>query len=117
MNIAVKTIAAGMRRSSIFLPPFCINFIITFVSKLGERKMKKRYTKLDKLQVVFAVSAAISALIATVSETYQWMFKLVHILIAFNLIALGFQRLREKRSFSSYFIIGLAALIIVLSLS
>ncbi|MBT2636803.1 hypothetical protein [Bacillus sp. ISL-39] len=44
-------------------------------------------------------------------------FKHVHILFAFTLIVLGVQDLIVKRSFFSYCIIELAALIIVLSLS
>jgi threonine/homoserine/homoserine lactone efflux protein len=78
--------------------------------------LKKKYSRLDKLQIVLALSAAVVGFFSWNNDTSQWMFKLLNILIGLYLIAFGIESLREKRSFSSYFIMSIATLIIVLSL-
>lgn len=77
--------------------------------------MKRKFTILDKLQIVLGMSAAVALIPALIKETYHWLFKIGHILIALNLILFGIQGLMKKRSGFSYFIIAIASIIIVLA--
>lgn len=77
--------------------------------------MKKKLTILDKLQIVLGISAGVAVIPALINETYHWLFRVGHILIALNLILFGVQGLMEKRSGFSYFIFAIASLIIVLA--
>ncbi len=80
-----------------------------------ERKMKKKLTLLDKLQIALALGAALSVIPALINDHYFWLLKIANLLIALYLIVFGIQRLREKGSGISYFIIGMGSLIILLS--
>ncbi|MFS0862283.1 hypothetical protein [Fredinandcohnia sp. 179-A 10B2 NHS] len=79
--------------------------------------VKKNFNKLDKLQVIFAISAAILAVISFTFEDYYWMFRIVYILLALNLMTFAVQRLKQtKNAPISLLILVMAVLIIFLSI-
>lgn len=79
--------------------------------------MKKTFNTLDKVYVVIAVIAFILAIFAFSNDNYNWLTNIVFILIAMNLIIIGLQSfVQNKRTIFSYFIIGMAIIIIFLSI-
>ena len=79
--------------------------------------MKKTFNTLDKIQVIFAVTAALLAILAFTNDSYYWSLKIVFILLAINLIIGGIREFRQnKKSLYAYCIIVMALLIIFLSI-
>ena len=89
-------------------------FMAGFVVK---GKMKKSFNTLDKIQVIFAVTAALLAILVLTNDSYYWSLKIVYILVAINLIIGGTREFRKnKKSLYAYCIIVMALLIIFLSI-
>ena len=79
--------------------------------------MKKTFNTLDKIQVIFAVTAALLAILVFTNDSYYWSLKIVYILVAINLIIGGIQEFRKnKKCLYAYCIIVMALLIIFLSI-
>ena len=79
--------------------------------------MKKNFNTLDKIQVIFAVTAFLLAILVFTNDSYYWSLKIVYILLAINLIIGGIREFRKnKKSLYAYCIIVMALLIISLSI-
>ena len=59
--------------------------------------MKKTFNTLDKIQVIFAVTAALLAILVFTNDSYYWSLKIVYILVAINLIIGGIQEFRKNK--------------------
>lgn len=82
---------------------------------MGVGQLKKNFSTSEKIQAIFALVAFVLAIIVSVFESYFWLLKIVYILIALNLLIIGYRELnRNKKSFFAYFSIVAGVLIIIL---
>jgi len=75
--------------------------------------MKKNYNRLDILQIILGIFAAILLIISFTNKSFEWFSNIVFLIIALNLIIFGLKSFKDnKKSLFSYTII-LSALIII----
>lgn len=79
--------------------------------------MKETFSTLKKVKVVIATLMVILTILALTNDRYYWLTNIVHLLIALILILIGLESFTpNKRNIFPYFIIGMALLIIFLSI-
>ncbi|MEK4129575.1 hypothetical protein NYE67_07815 [Solibacillus sp. FSL W8-0474] len=80
--------------------------------------MKKNFSASEKIRAIFALVAFALAIIAFVFEGYSWLLEIVFILIAVNLLIMGFCQLTSnKKSLFAYFSIVAGVIIIILQIN
>lgn len=75
--------------------------------------MRKKYERVDILQIVLGVLAAILLIITLTNQSFEKFTNIVFILIALNLIITGIKSFKERRNSLFPYTITLLALIII----
>jgi len=76
--------------------------------------MKKSFSKLDKIQIVIGITALILAILGFI---YVNLTEIALILLSINLLVNGIRYVsKDKKSISTYLLIGIATLFLFLSI-